>query len=182
MKAIFLLVSFLLLVVTASAHAELDVAKSRVSILSKQMGVPVEGEFKRFTAQIAFDPAKPSAGQAQIDIDIASFELGSEDFNRETRKPEWFDAVKFPRATFVSTAITPAGKDTFQARGQLTIKGVTREVVAPVRYRQEAGALVFEGVLPIKRLQFNIGSGAWKDTSTVADEVDIRFHLVNRSK
>ncbi len=182
MKKIFLCALLLSLAVTNTARAELDATKSRVSILSKQMGVPVEGDFRRFTAQITFDPAKPAESRAHVEIDIASFDLGSEEFNRETRKPEWFDAAKFPKAIFVSSTLAPAGKDRFHATGRLTIKGVTHEVVAPVHYRQEAGAQVFEGVLPIRRLQFNIGSGAWKDTSVVADEVGIRFRLVNRSR
>lgn len=182
MKKIFLCVLLLSPALTNTARAELDAATSRVGILSKQMGVPVEGDFKRFSAHIEFDPARPAQSKARVEIDIASFDLGSEEFNRETRKPEWFDAAQFPRATFVSSALVPAGKDTFQAKGRLTLKGVTQDVVIPVRYHQEAGAQVFEGVLPIRRLQFNVGSGAWKDTSTVADEVDIRFRLVNRSK
>ena len=51
-----------------------------------------------------------------------------------------------------------------------------------VSFRAEGGQQVFEGVLPIKRLAFNIGEGAWKDTSTVADDVQIRFRIVTARK
>lgn len=174
----------------APALAQVDVAKSSVPqgfpsvivAISKQMGVPVEGKFTRFTAQISFDPAKPAEGKASVDIDIASFDLGADDFNRETVKPEWFNAAKFPKATFVTSAIKPAGAGKFEATGKLTIKGITRDVVAPVSFRAEGGQQVFEGVLPIKRLAFNIGEGAWKDTSTVADDVQIRFRIVTARK
>ena len=166
----------------APALAQVDVAKSSVVAISKQMGVPVEGRFKRFSAQLSFDPAKPAEGKASVDIDIASFDLGAEDFNRETVKPEWFNAAKFPKATFVTSAIKPAGAGKFEATGKLTIKGITRDVVAPVSFRAEGGQQVFEGVLPIKRLAFNIGEGAWKDTSTVADDVQIRFRIVTARK
>ncbi|MCC6972136.1 MAG: YceI family protein, partial [Phycisphaerales bacterium] len=70
----------------------------------------------------------------------------------------------------------------FEAAGKLTIKGITRDVVAPVSFKVEAGQQVFEGVLPIKRLQFNIGEGEWKDTSTVADDVQIKFRIVTAKK
>ena len=166
----------------APALAQVDAAKSSVIAVSKQMGVPVEGKFKRFTAQISFDPAKPAEGKASVDIDIASFDLGDADFNRETAKKEWFDAARFPKATFVTSAIKPAGAGKFEATGKLTIKGITRDVVAPVSFRAEGGQQVFEGVLPIKRLAFNIGEGAWKDTSTVADDVQIRFRIVTARK
>ena len=166
----------------APALAQVDAAKSSVIAVSKQMGVPVEGKFRRFSAQVSFDPAKPADGKASIEIDIASFDLGDTDFNRETAKKEWFDAAKFPKATFVTSAIKPAGAGKFEAAGKLTIKGITRDVVAPVSFKAEGGQQVFEGVLPIKRLQFNIGEGEWKDTSTVADDVQIRFRIVTAKK
>ena len=166
----------------APALAQIDPAKSSVVAVSRQMGVPVEGKFQRFSAQVSFDPAKPAEGRASIDIDIASFDLGDADFNRETAKKEWFDAAKFPKATFVTTAIKPAGPGKFDAAGKLTIKGITRDVVAPVSFKAEGGQQVFEGVLPIKRLAFNIGEGEWKDTSTVADDVQIRFRIVTAKK
>lgn len=168
--------------VFAPALAQIDAAQSSIVAVSRQMGVPVEGRFKRFAAQVSFDPAKPAEGKASVEIDIASFDLGAEDFNRETVKPEWFNAARFPKATFVTTAIKPAGAGKFEAGGTLTIKGITREVVAPVSFRAEGGRQVFEGVLPIKRLQFNIGEGEWKDTSTVADDVQIRFRIVTVKK
>lgn len=164
------------------ALAQVDTAKSSVVAVSKQMGVPVEGKFRRFSAQVSFDPARPSEGKASIEIDIASFDLGDADFNRETAKKEWFDAAKFPKATFVTSAIKPAGAGKFEAAGKLTIKGVMRDVVAPVNFKAEGGQQVFEGVLPIKRLQFNIGEGEWKDTSTVADDVQIKFRIVTAKK
>ena len=166
----------------APALAQIDPAKSSVVAVSRQMGVPVEGKFQRFSAQVSFDPAKPAEGRASIDIDIASFDLGDADFNRETAKKEWFDAAKFPKATFVTTAIKPAGAGKFEAAGKLAIKGITRDVVAPVSFKAEGGQQVFEGVLPIKRLTFNIGEGEWKDTSTVADDVQIRFRIVTAKK
>jgi polyisoprenoid-binding protein YceI len=166
----------------APALAQVDAAKSSVVAVSKQMGVPVEGKFRRFSAQVSFDPAKPVEGRASIEIDIASFDLGDADFNRETAKKEWFDAAKFPKATFVTTAIKPAGTGRYEASGKLTIKGRALDVVAPVSFKTEGGQQVFEGVLPIKRLQFNIGEGEWKDTATVADEVQIRFHIVAAKK
>jgi polyisoprenoid-binding protein YceI len=166
----------------APALAQVDAAKSSVIAVSKQMGVPVEGKFRRFSAQVSFDPAKPADGRASIEIDIASFDLGDADFNRETAKKEWFDAAKFPKATFVTSAIKPDGAGKYEAAGKLTIKGVTRDVVAPVRFKAEGGQQVFEGVLPIKRLTFNIGEGEWKDTSTVADDVQIKFRIVTAKK
>ncbi|HEU0282829.1 MAG TPA: YceI family protein, partial [Gallionella sp.] len=46
--------------------------QSSITFVSKQMGVPVEGSFRKFTARIALDPARPETGTARIDIDLAS--------------------------------------------------------------------------------------------------------------
>ncbi len=162
--------------------AQMDSGRSSVVAISKQMGVPVEGDFKRFNAQVSFDPTKPAEAKASVEIDIASFDIGAEDYNREVRKPEWFDAARHPKATFVTTAIKPVGTGRYEASGRLTIKGVSRNVVAPVSFKAQGKQQVFEGVLPIRRLHYNIGSGEWKDTSIVADEVQVRFRIVMNNK
>lgn len=152
--------------------------KSRIACVSRQMNVPVEARFKKFSAQIVFDPAKPATGSARIEIDMDSFDIDNAEVNDEARSKPWFDARTFSKATFVSTAIKPLGGGKFEVRGPLTIKGRTSEVVAPFTYKDEAGTTSYDGVFAIKRLQYNIGEGAWKDTDTVADEVQIKFHIV----
>jgi polyisoprenoid-binding protein YceI len=159
-----------------------DAARSSITAVSRQMNVPVEGRFRRFTAQVSFDPARPADAKAQVEIDIASFDLGAEEFNREAARKEWFDATRYPKATFVTSAVKAAGPGRFEAAGKLTIKGRTMDVVAPVSFKAEDNQNVFEGMVPIKRLQFNIGEGEWKDTSTVADEVQIKFRIVAARK
>ena len=159
--------------------AEVDAAKSAIVAVSHQMNVPVEGRFKKFAAQIDFDPAKPAAGKARIDVDIGSYDLGDDSYDAQVRGKDWLDAADFPHAVFASTAIVPAGAGKFSVAGRLTIKGKTVDVIVPVSYAQRGREQVFDGVLPIRRLQFGVGgSGDWKDTSVVADNVEIKFHLV----
>jgi polyisoprenoid-binding protein YceI len=162
----------------AWAALKVDTAKSSVSAVSKQMGVPVEGKFKKFNAQIDFNAAKPETSKASVDIDVASFDLGSAEFNSEVMKKDWFNAAQYPKATFVSTGIKPAAGGKYDVAGKLTIKGKTADVAFPLTMKKEGAAQVFEGALPIKRLAFNIGEGEWKDTSMVADEVLIKFRVV----
>ncbi|WP_322030785.1 YceI family protein [Paraburkholderia sp. J76] len=160
------------------AHAQLDAAKSTIVAVSRQMNVPVQGGFTKFDAQIDFDPAKPSGGNAKITVDTGSYDLGDATYNDSVRGPEWFDAKAFPQATFVSTAIAPTGTNQYSVSGKLTIKGRTQTVAVPVVLTQQAGTQTFDGTLPIHRLAFDIGTGQWKDTSIVADEVLIKFHIV----
>jgi polyisoprenoid-binding protein YceI len=169
----------LLAVVIAAVAAPLktDAAKSSVSATFKQMNVPVEAKFKKFAAVIDYDAAKPEAAKATVDIDTTSMDLGDPEYNKEVAKKEWFNAAQFPKATFVSSSIKPAGAGKFNVAGKLTIKGKTSDVAFPMTVKTEAGKQVFEGTLPIKRLAYNIGEGEWKDTSTVADDVLIKFRV-----
>jgi len=160
-----------------AAPLKTDLAKSSVSATFKQMNVPVEAKFKTFTAQIDYDAAKPEASKAAVDIGTASMDLGDAEYNREVAKKEWFNTAQFPKATFVSTSIKPAGAGKLNVAGKLTIKGKTADVAFPLTVKADGKQQVFEGQLPIKRLAFNIGEGEWKDTSMVADEVVIKFRV-----
>jgi polyisoprenoid-binding protein YceI len=167
---------------SAFAQAQVDTTKSTVTATSKQMNVPVEGKFKKFTAQLDFDPAKPAAGSANLSIDTGSYDLGDESYNKQATDKDWFDTAHFPTATFVSTGIAPAGGTKFNVSGKLTIKGKSQSVTVPVTVTSQGATQAFDGSLPIKRTQFDVGSGEWKDTSVVADEVVIKFHLVATKK
>jgi polyisoprenoid-binding protein YceI len=163
--------------VAAAAPLKTDPAKSTVTATFKQMNVPVDAKFRKFNASIDYDAAKPDAAKATVDIDTTSMDLGDPEYNKEVAKKEWFNAAQFPKATFVSSSIKPAGAGKFNVVGKLTIKGKTTDVAFPMTVKQEGGKQVFDGALPIKRLTYNIGDGEWKDTSTVADEVIIKFHV-----
>ncbi|OWW20225.1 YceI family protein [Noviherbaspirillum denitrificans] len=161
-----------------AAQLKTDATKSSVSAVFKQMNVPVEGKFKRFNAQIDYNSAKPETSKASMEIEVASFDLGDADFNKEAQKKDWFNGPQFPKATFVSSALKPAAGGKLDVSGKLTIKGKTADVAFPLTVKQEGTTQVFEGALPIKRLAFSIGEGEWKDTSMVADEVVIKFRVV----
>lgn len=163
--------------VVSAAPLKADLARSSVGAVFKQMNVPVEAKFKKFTAQIDYDPAKPEAAKAAVDIDTASLDLGDAEMNKEVAKKEWFNAAQFPKASFVSSSIKPAGAGKLTVSGKLAIKGKSADVSFPLTVKTDGGKQVFEGALPIKRLAFNIGEGEWKDTSMVADDVVIKFRV-----
>jgi len=170
----------LLLGAAFAAHAaplKTDPAKSTVSAVFKQMNVPVESAFKKFSASIDYDAARPEAAKASVDIDTASLDVGDPEMNREVAKKEWFNSAQFPKASFVSTSIKPAGAGKLHVTGKLSIKGRTADVSFPLSVKPQGAQQVFEGQLPIRRLAFNIGEGDWKDTSMVADEVVIKFRV-----
>ena len=161
----------------ASAQQKLVPAQSEISFTSKQMGVPVDGKFKKFDATIAFDPKKPEAGNIAFSIDLSSAQIGDSETMAELAKPVWFDSKRVPAATFQSSAVKAAGPGRFDVTGKLTIKGNVRDVVVPVVLTQAAGTTTATGAFVIKRLEFKIGEGDWADTSMVANDVQVKFKL-----
>mgnify|MGYP000913243875 FL=1 len=164
--------------VSAVEYSQFQADRSRLTFVSKQMGVPIDGSFRKFSGSLSFDPARPAAASARLDLDLASIDAGSRDANEEVVGKPWFNLKMFPTATFVSSAVRPLGGDKFELAGKLTIKGRTQDITAPFTFRQEGNNGVFDGGFVLKRLDFALGDGVWADVATVANEVQIKFHIV----
>ena len=163
---------------TAPVQAQqVQSGQSEISFVSKQMGVPVDGKFKRWTAQISFDPKKPEAGSVAFSIQTGSASFGAAETDAEVPKAAWFNVAKFPTASFASSSILALGGGKFEVRGKLAIKGATQDVVVPVAITQAGAASTAAGSFTIKRLDFKIGEGEWADTSMVANDVAVKFKL-----
>ena len=172
-----------LLGAASAVHAQqkLVPAQSSMAFTIKQMGVPVDGQFKKFDAQISFDPTKLATSKIGFTIEMGSATMGAPESDAEMPKPVWFNAVKFPQANFQSSGIKALGGGKFEVAGQLNIKGQVRDVVVPVTLAQTGTApnlaTTATGAFAIKRLAFKVGEGEWADTSMVADEVQVKFKL-----
>jgi len=169
--------ALLLAAAPAQAQQQLLPAQSRVEFSARQMGVPLQGHFKKFDAQLAFDPAKLATSRIRFTVDTGSATMGARETDAELPKPVWFNVPQFPQATFESSAIKALGGGKFDVAGKLTIKGTSVNVSVPVALTQSGATTTATGVLPIKRLAFKIGDGEWADTSMVADEVQVKFKL-----
>lgn len=164
----------------AHAQQRLLPEQSEIVFVSKQMGVPVEGRFRRFEGQIAFDPAQPARSQVTFSVDVASATLGVRETDAELPKPVWFDTARFPRATFRSTAVRALGGGRYEADGELSLKGVVAPVKVPFTLAESPaskGVSVATGSFAVQRLTFKVGDREWSDTSMVANEVQVRFKL-----
>jgi len=173
-----LLVATLLTCTSVLAQAaKLVAAQSEVAFVTKQMGVPVDGRFKKFDAQINLDPKKPESGSVAFSIDTASASLGVPESDAEMPKAVWFNVAKFPQATFKSSALKGLGNGKFEVAGKLDIKGSMRDLVVPVQITQSGANSTATGSFVIKRLDFKIGEAEWTDTTVVANDVTVKFKL-----
>ena len=169
--------ALLLAAAPAQAQQQLLPAQSRVEFSARQMGVPLQGHFKKFDAQLAFDPAKLATSRIRFTVDTGSATMGARETDAELPKPVWFNVPQFPQAIFESSSIKAQGGGKFDVAGKLSIKGTSVDVTMPVVLTQSGSTTTATGSLPLKRLAFKIGDGEWADTSMVADEVQVTFKL-----
>jgi polyisoprenoid-binding protein YceI len=162
----------------ASAQGVL-IDKSEIRFFSKQMGVGVEGRFRKWRARVDFRPQDLAQSKADFEIELASIDLASDESETEVRRALWFDTAKFPLAKFASTGVKDLGGDRYEIAGTLTLKGITKDVVVPVTLKKDAaGNSVAEGQFTIKRRDFKVGEGLRRDTDSVANEVFVRVRMV----
>lgn len=161
------------------AHAQQKVLPqgSFIRFALTQMGISVEGRFRKFDAMVAFDPAKPDAAKGDFTVDLASIDLGTPESETEAKRKPWLDVLQFPQARFTASSVRALGGNRFEARGALTIKGVSHDIVAPFTVAETNGVRTVDGQFTLKRLQYKVGEGEWADTDTVADDITVHFRF-----
>ncbi|XVJ68924.1 MAG: YceI family protein [Rhizobacter sp.] len=175
--AVTLAAAALPLVHAQGKAAQLVPAGSEISFTTRQMGVPVEGRFGKFSANISLDPKAPQTGHVGFSVDTGSARFGSAELDAEVPKATWLNVTKFPQASFQSTAIKSAGGGKFEVSGKLNIKGSVRDVVVSVQLTQTGANSTATGAFTIKRLEFKVGEAEWADTSLLANDVIVKFKL-----
>jgi polyisoprenoid-binding protein YceI len=183
MKKIALILSLAsALSVQAAEFTQIQADKSAINFTYKQMGVAVDGRFKRFTSQLHFDPVKPAAAKAIFEVELASVDTGAPEGDDEVAGKPWFNTKAFPTAKFVSGSVKPLGGNKYEVAGQLSIKGKTQEVLVPATFTPQGNSGIFEGNFTIRRADFSIGEGSWAKFDIVANDVQIKFRITAASK
>lgn len=161
----------------AAAQWSLQPKESKLTFVGEQAGAQFEGGFDKFTADISFDPKDLASSRFDVKIDTAS--VNTQDGERDTtiKSPDLFDVKRFPTAHYVADKFVDKGGNKYSATGKLTLRNVTRDVPIDFTFESKDGGAWLKGTAKIKRLDFGVGQGEWKDTSTVGNDVQVRFAL-----
>ena len=131
--ALALVAASLAPVVGGAATWDVDPAHSSIAFAVRHMMIStVHGQFRTFTATATGDPAEPEKATLEATIDVASLDTGNEKRDAHVKSADFFDAEQFPKMTFKSKKIEPAGSGKYKVTGDLTMHGVTKEVVLDV--------------------------------------------------
>lgn len=143
---------------------------STVKFKIKNLGVNITGSFSGVTGKIAFDPNNAATAIFEASIDANSINTGIDLRDDHLRKEEYFDVKNHPRINFVSTKVTPSNRSgNFTIYGNLTIKGVSKEISFPFTATPQNGGYLFSGEFKINRRDFKVGGGS----ITMADNLTV---------
>lgn len=177
-RAVQLVLCAVVLAAGAVRADGIAVERSDIGFTMKQMGVKFDGRFRKWKADVVFDPQALARSKANIDVDLTSVDLASPESDAEAQGPLWFDTKKFPVAHFASTSFKDLGGGRYEIAGKLSMKGITRDCVVPFAVKADSkGIRVAEGSFAVKRLDYHIGEGEWADPATVADEIQVRIRM-----
>jgi polyisoprenoid-binding protein YceI len=152
-------------------------AGSSLGFTGSFQGENFDGTFRTFSAAIRYDAADLAASKFEVDIELASVVTGDSDRDGALPDADFFDVKGFPKARFVTTAFRQSGAEVI-ADGTLSLKGTTKPVSLKVAFTPNAGGATLDVTTTLKRLDFNVGAGEYADTSTIANEVKVKGHLV----
>jgi len=134
-RTLFAFAAALLLTLSAAAQDvwQLDPAHTAAQFSVRHLAVStVRGGFTKVSGSVLYDPANPGKSSIQVTIDAASVDTRVEKRDNDLRSPNFLDAQKYPTITFQSKKVEAAGEGKLKVTGDLTIHGVTKEVVLDV--------------------------------------------------
>lgn len=166
----------------AAETYKIDPVHSTLSFSLRHIVSKFTGGFTKVTGTIVADPANLEKTTVDATIAIGSINTADDKRNAHVLSADFFDAAKFPNATFKSTAWKKTGEDTYDVTGDLTIKDITKPVVLKVKVLGfgpgMGGAQLsgWEAITTIKKSEFGVAGPAML-SKALGDEVTISIGI-----
>ena len=151
---------------------------SKVEFVGAKVTAKHEGSFGAFRGSIALVDGDPSKSTVNAEIDMASLTVEPAKLAGHLKSADFFDAQKFPKAKFVSTAIKPSteGGATHTVTGNLELHGQTKAITFPAKIKVEGDQVSVDAEFAINRKDFSIVYPGMPD-DLIKDEVLIKLAL-----
>ena len=164
----------------AVAAWTVDKAASKLGFKSSFNGEAFEGSFKRWDATIAFDPKNLAASKVTVTVDTGSAVSGDDTRDESLPTDEWFNAAKFPRATYTTSAFKDLGGGKFMAEGVLAINGVSKPATLNFTLAIQGDVARVNGTATVMRNAYGVGQGQFAAADTIPYSVTVPVALVAR--
>jgi polyisoprenoid-binding protein YceI len=144
----------------------------------------VRGGFSGITGDVVFDPVNPANTKINASIDATTLHTHDEKRDAHVKGADFFDVAKYPKITFVSKRVIPDGKYQWKVTGDLTLRGVTKEITldvesAPAEAKDPWGNLRSgaSAETVIKRSDFGLAFNAPLETGGFMLGDDVHLHV-----
>jgi polyisoprenoid-binding protein YceI len=144
-------------------------ADDSVTFVIKNLGINTKGSFKGLKGSIKWDAANFSNSSFNVSVDANTINTGIDMRDNDLRKATYFNVAQYPTINFVSTAITATN-----VAGNLTIKGITKQINIPYTVTASGNGYLFEGKFSLNRRDFNVGGSSF----TLGDNVDVQLKIL----
>jgi len=176
--------------IVESTSWTVDKDHSSINFSVRHFFTPVNGRFNDFEADIQFSPDNPQDSQIDITIPIAHVNTENTRRDNHLNSEDFFNSEQWPNMRFVSTNIQKTGDNQFVAKGELTIRDVTKTIEMPFELLGIMDHPMIENTkvagisanTKIKRTDFGVGVGDWAATMVVGDDVDISINMELNTK
>lgn len=165
---------------------DFDKSHSAVTFTVRHFFTPVTGQFNEFSGDVHFDAKNLKESSINVTLNVASIDTKNEKRDAHLQSPDFFDASKFSKISFVSSEIVDKGNNQYVAKGKLTIKDVSKDVELPFTLLgtmahpfKKDGTLIaaFEAGLKLNRNEFKVGAGDYIQTAVIGEEVEVKITL-----
>ena len=153
------------------AQWKLNSNESSVSFIAKNLSLKVSGKITGMKVQTDYNPTNILSASFEGSVDVATIDTNISLRDNHLRSPDYFDAKKYPKISFKSKSVSEEGS-VLAVVGDLTIKGVTKEVKILFTVKRDVVYHKFIGDITIQRKDFHLGSNS---TLIMADVVKIRI-------
>lgn len=149
---------------------------SKVEFVASKVTRSHNGSFKQFSGQIDLTPNNIPESRVTIDINTSSVMADDDQLTGHLKTPDFFDVAKFPKATFVSTKIEPAGGDNYNITGNFELHGIKKSITFPATIKVTPDNVTVNAEFSINRKDFGIVY-AGKADDLIRDGVVIKLNL-----
>jgi polyisoprenoid-binding protein YceI len=166
----------------ANTKWTLEPSHSEVNFKVRHMMISnVSGQFRKFDSSVETEGDDISTAKVHFSAEVDSISTNNEQRDGHLKSPDFFDAATHPNLTFESTSMEKTGEDTYKLHGNMTMRGVTKEVT----FDAEFGGMIkdpwgniragFTVNGKVNRKDYGLNWSALTETGGIVVADDVRF-------
>lgn len=176
MKHLLILLLLCIPAVAMGKTWQVDQARSKLGFDGSFQGQAFHGQFKKFSADITFDPANLSAAHFDVRVDLASVDTQGSERDQTLTGSDFFAVAKYPQAHFVTQSFSKGADGKVIAHGTLTLRGISQPVDLTVDFKPGTNGATLDVSSDVARLDWKLGAG--DDWNGISKQIHVRAHLL----